>query len=96
MKKVIAYIILGVVVIGLLALNIWFSTYCYSLNYNMWLNEFNAQMSTFGFYKEDVHMLNQVNTEIKFIWCLIVNVTNYLIIAVGAVVVVFKIDDYLW
>jgi len=96
MKKVIAYIVLGIIAVGLLVLNIWFSTYCWQLYYNMYLNEFNAQMSQLGFYKEDVHLLNQVSEEAKFIWCLIANIFNYLFIGIGAVVVGFKIDDYLW
>jgi len=94
MKRIIAYIILGVVVIGLLVLNIWFSTYCYNLNYNMWLNEFNTQMNAFGFYKEDVHMLNQMNDEIKLVWCLVANVLNYLFILIGGVIAGFVIYDF--
>jgi hypothetical protein len=94
MKRIIAYIILGVVVIGLLVLNIWFSTYCYNLNYTLYLNEFNAQISQFGFYKEDVHMLNQINEYNKFIGLLIVNVVNYFIIIIGGGIAGFAIYDF--
>ena len=96
MKKVIAYTILGVVAVSLLLLNIWFSTYCWQLYYNMYLAEFNAQMSQLGFYKEDVHLLNQVTENAKFIWCLIANVISYLIIACGSVIAGFVIDDLIW
>ncbi len=94
MKKVIAYIILGIIVAGLLALNIWLSTYCWDLHYTMYLNEFNAQISTLGFYKEDVHLLNQMNDKIKLCWCTVANVLNYLFILIGAVIAGFIIYDY--
>lgn len=96
MKKVIAYIILGIIVAGLLALNIWLSTYCWNLHYTMYLNEFNAQISTLGFYKEDVHILNQVNDKIKLGWCLAANVVNYIIIVCGALFAGYIIDDLIW
>lgn len=28
-------------------------------NYNLWLNEYNAQIKQLGVYKEDLHILNQ-------------------------------------
>lgn len=96
MKKVIAYIILGVIAAILLALNIWLSTYCWNLYHTMYLNEFNAQMSAFGFYKEDVHVLNQVNAYNKLIGCLLANALNYLFIVCGTVIAGFVIDDLIW
>jgi len=96
MKKVVAYIILGVVVAGLVALNIWFSTYCYNLNYTLYLNEFNAQISQFGYYKEDIHLLNQINEYNKFIGLLIVNIINYMLIIIGIGISVYVIEDVFW
>jgi len=96
MKKVVAYIILGVVVAGLVTLNIWFSTYCYNLNYTLYLNEFNAQISQFGYYKEDIHLLNQINEYNKFIGLLIVNIINYMLIIIGIGISIYVIEDVFW
>jgi len=96
MKKVIAYIILGIVVAGLIALNIWFSTYCYNLNYTLYLNEFNAQISQFGYYKEDIHLLNQINEYNKFTGLLIVNIINYMLIIIGIGISIYVIEDVFW
>ena len=79
-KRIIIFIILEILILGLIALNIFFSVCCWQLHYNMFLNEYNAQMNAFGYYKEDIHLLNQLVEETRFVWLLIVNIISYFVL----------------
>lgn len=43
----------------LLIISIALLIFMFIARYNLYLNEYNAQMQQFGFYKEDIHVLNQ-------------------------------------
>lgn len=43
----------------LLIISIALLIFLFVSRYNLYLNEYNAQMQQFGFYKEDIHVLNQ-------------------------------------
>lgn len=43
----------------LLIISIALLIFMFVSRYNLYLNEYNAQIQQFGFYKEDVHVLNQ-------------------------------------
>lgn len=59
------YVILGIVFLVLLLASILIVVISAVNNYNVWLNEYNAQMARFAYYKEDVKVLNQ---QIKIGW----------------------------
>ena len=91
--KIIILSIVWTMIIGLFALNIWLTTYCWKLHYTMYTNEFNAQMSMFGFYDKERRILNQKNVDIKLAWLLTINVFSYLLIPCGGAVVLFNLDN---
>lgn len=58
-------IILGIISIVLIAICVVLTIFTFKMNYNMWLAEYNAQISANGFYKSDVCLLNQYAESIK-------------------------------
>ena len=37
-------------------------------------------MNAFGYYKEEIHLLNQLVEETRFVWLLIVNIISYFVL----------------
>ena len=72
--RIILNVILGLVLIGCIVGLVFWSIHCYELNHNMFLKEFNAQMDKYGYYKEDIKLLDQHLEEVRFVWCLVGNV----------------------
>ena len=58
-NKKIKYIIAALILIAVLCLGICLIIISCCYNYQLWLNEYNAQIATYGVYKEDLHILNQ-------------------------------------
>ena len=80
--RIILSVILCLVLIGCIVGLVFWSIHCWELNYNMFLKEYNAQMDKFGYYKEDIKLLDQNLEEVRFVWCLVGNVLCW----VGAIV----------
>ena len=53
-------------------------------NYNLWLNEYKAQINQIGFYKEDLHILNQ---EIQKGLCITGIIFSIIFIITNAVII---------
>lgn len=45
--------------------------------YNIYLNEYNAQMQQLGYYKEDIKLFDQSIEKARYVWCLIGNVVGW-------------------
>ena len=72
--RIILNIVLGLVLIGCIVGLVFWSIYCWELNHNIFLKEFNAQIDKYGYYKEDIKLLDQQLEETKCVWCLVGNV----------------------
>lgn len=89
MKKIIFYVItILIVIIGIISL-ILLIIY----NHQLWLNEYNAQLEKLGYYKEDIHLLNQ-QIQYGLIWA---GITLSIFIIIGDIVVIIIkwMDEYL-
>ena len=84
--RIILNVILGLVLIGCIVGLVFWSIHCYELNHNIFLKEFNAQMDKYGYYKEDIKLLDQHLEEVRYVWCLVGNVFCW-IGALGSVLV---------
>ena len=80
--RIILNVILGLVLIGCIVGLVFWSIHCWELNHNIFLKEFNAQMDKYGYYKEDIKLLDQQIEEVRYVWCLVGNVLCW----VGALV----------
>lgn len=81
MKKIIFYLIciliLIISIISLVLLIIY--------NYQLWLDEYNTQIENLGYYKEDIHILNQ---HIKY--CLVASgITLSILMIIGSALAIF-------
>ena len=72
--RIILNVILGLVLIGCIVGLVFWSIHCWELNHNIFLKEFNAQMDKYGYYKEDIKLLDQHLEEVRYAWCLVGNV----------------------
>ena len=72
--RIILNVILGLVLIGCIVGLVFWSIHCWELNHNIFLKEFNAQMDKYGYYKEDIKLLDQQIEETRYVWCLVGNV----------------------
>ena len=72
--RIILNVILGLVLMGCIVGLVFWSIHCYELNHNIFLKEFNAQMDKYGYYKEDIKLLDQHLEEVRYVWCLVGNV----------------------
>ena len=72
--RIILNVILGLVLIGGIVGLVFWSIHCWELNHNIFLKEFNAQMDKYGYYKEDIKLLDQQIEETRYVWCLVGNV----------------------
>ena len=72
--RIILNVILGLVLVGCIVGLVFWSIHCWELDHNLFLNEFNAQMDKFGYYKKDIQLFDQQVEEARFIWCLMGNV----------------------
>lgn len=81
MKKIIFNLICVLILIigitGLVLLIIY--------NYQLWLDEYNAQIENIGYYKEDIHILNQ---HIKY-GLVATGITLSIFIILGSVLAIF-------
>ena len=84
--RIILNVILGLVLIGCIVGLVFWSIHCWELNHNMFLKEFNAQMDKYGYYKEDIKLLDQHLEEVRYVWCLVGNVFCW-VGALGSVVI---------
>ena len=82
--RIILNVILGLILIGCIVGLVFWSIHCWELDHNMFLKEYNAQMEKFGFYKEDIEVLNQYAEDFK----LRVNVAGNIIGWLGVIVVI--------
>ncbi len=81
MKKIIFYIItILIVIIGIVGLVL-----SIIYNHQLWLNEYNAQLEKLGYYKEDIHLLNQ---QIKYGF-VYTGITISLFIIIGGIIAIF-------
>lgn len=67
------------VFILLLAISVTGFILCCIEFHNLWLNEFNAQIDKFGFYKNNIKILNQHNEEIGLAIALIVSIVTFFV-----------------
>ena len=67
------------VLILLLAISITGFILCCIGLHNLCLNEFNAQIDKFGFYKSDIKILNQRNEEIGLTIALVVSIVTFFV-----------------
>lgn len=72
--RIILNVILGLVLIGCIVGLVFWSIHCWELNNNIFLKEFNAQMDKYGYYREDIKLLDQHLEESRYTWCLVGNV----------------------
>lgn len=93
MKKVWFYIIISVIAAILLGLCVWWSISIYQQNHALWLNEYNTQMQQFGFYKEDISLLDQYSAKLGVAVQTIFNVIAYIVVVVLAIAGYWYIDD---
>ena len=84
--RIILNVILGLVLIGCIVGLVFWSIHCWELNHNIFLKEFNAQMDKYGYYKEDIKLLDQHLEEVRYTWCVVGNVFCW-VGALGSVVV---------
>ena len=84
--RIILNVILGLVLIGCIVGLVFWSIHCWELNHNIFLKEFNAQMDKYGYYKEDIKLLDQQLEETRYVWCLAGNVLCW-VGALGSVMV---------
>ena len=59
----------------------------------MWLNEYNAQMTQLGYYKEDIRLLNQYATHTALTWQLVGNVIVYFLPLFGVIIYLVLKND---
>lgn len=57
--RIILNVILGLVLIGCIVGLAFWSIHCWELNHSIFLKEFNAQIYKYGYYKEDIKLLDQ-------------------------------------
>ena len=84
--RIILNVILGLVLIGCIVGLVFWSIHCWELNHNMFLKEYTAQMDKFGYYKEDIKLLDQHLEEVRFVWCLVGNVLCWVGVLVSLLV----------
>lgn len=64
--KIVILIILCLIFVGLIVVTIHY-------DHSIWLQEYNKQMETIGYYKEDIHLLDQHFEYIKLILLLVLD-----------------------
>ena len=72
--KIKLFILIGFITLVLLGLCVFWSINIYTQRYALWLNEYNAQIQQFGFYKDDINLINQYKKYALNTFQLIVNV----------------------
>lgn len=66
--RIILNVVLGIVLVGIIVGIVFWSIYVWHLDHNLFLREFNAQMEKFGYYKEDIHLLDLSYEKILIGW----------------------------
>lgn len=66
--RIILNVVLGIVLVGIIVGIVFWSIYVWHLDHNLFLREFNAQMEKFGYYKEDIHLLDLSYEKISLFW----------------------------
>ena len=82
--RIILNVILGLILIGCIVGLVFWSIYCWELDRNMFLKEYNAQMEKFGYYRSDIQLFDQYVEEFKYRLNFVGNILGWL----GVVIVI--------
>jgi hypothetical protein len=91
--KIKLYILVSFIILLLIGVCVFWSINIYHQNYSLWLNEYNAQIQQFGFYKDDIILLDQQKELIKVILQIAFNALSYMLIITISIIIVIWIND---
>lgn len=66
--RILLNVVLGIVLVGIIVGLVFWSIYVWHLDHNLFLKEYNAQIEKFGYYKEDIHLLDLAYDKVALGW----------------------------
>ena len=78
--RIILNVILGLVLIGCIVGLVFWSIYCWELDRNLFLKEYNAQIDKFGYYNNHIILLDQYAEVNKYVWSFSGNVFGWALV----------------
>ena len=92
-NKIFWNILITAIALILIGVCIYWSINIYWQNYTLWLNEYNTQMQQFGYYKEDIHLLNQFATQTAIRTQIVFNIISCFVVIVSSILGYFLVDS---